>query len=100
MARRLIGGQDGRGTYRVFQEETMELAHDEKYAGHPILKLFTRPEELENGTYMHIAKEDIAHVNEASGNKPTCDILEVALALHKRYDFHLAVAADGAKKGK
>eukprot|EP00965_Chrysotila_dentata_P140386 4641114-Pleurochrysis_carterae.AAC.2 len=40
-ARRLIGGQEGKGTYKVFKAETMELAHGEEYAGHPILRLFT-----------------------------------------------------------
>eukprot|EP00965_Chrysotila_dentata_P116415 3848349-Pleurochrysis_carterae.AAC.1 len=49
---RLLGGRDGRGTHRVFKEEAMDLAHEEKYAGHPILRLFTRPEEMENGIYM------------------------------------------------
>eukprot|EP00965_Chrysotila_dentata_P004010 130375-Pleurochrysis_carterae.AAC.1 len=62
-ARELIGGQDGRGRQRVFKEEAMDIAHEEKYAGHPILRLFTRPEEMENGTYMHLSKEDVAHMN-------------------------------------
>eukprot|EP00965_Chrysotila_dentata_P139394 4609130-Pleurochrysis_carterae.AAC.1 len=51
-ARRLLGGQDGRGTRRELKEEAMDLAHEERYAGHPILRLFTRPEEMENGIYM------------------------------------------------
>eukprot|EP00965_Chrysotila_dentata_P260353 6213875-Pleurochrysis_carterae.AAC.1 len=43
-ARRLLGGQDRRGTYIVLiKDDTMELAHEEEYAGHPILRLFTRP---------------------------------------------------------
>eukprot|EP00965_Chrysotila_dentata_P111860 3699343-Pleurochrysis_carterae.AAC.1 len=28
-ARRFLGGQDRRGTYRVFKDDTMELAHEE-----------------------------------------------------------------------
>eukprot|EP00965_Chrysotila_dentata_P019641 652348-Pleurochrysis_carterae.AAC.2 len=36
-ARRLPVGQDGRGMQRVFKDEAMNLAHDEKCAGHPIL---------------------------------------------------------------
>eukprot|EP00965_Chrysotila_dentata_P201198 6180444-Pleurochrysis_carterae.AAC.1 len=71
-ARRLLGGQDGRGTYRVFNDETKKITHEEEYAGHPILRLFTRPKEMENG---------------------------VAMSLHERHTFHLAVATDGAKQG-
>eukprot|EP00965_Chrysotila_dentata_P049860 1652907-Pleurochrysis_carterae.AAC.1 len=48
-ARKLIGGQDGRGRHKVFKDEAMDIAHEEMYAGHPILRLFTRPEEMENG---------------------------------------------------
>eukprot|EP00965_Chrysotila_dentata_P031292 1041842-Pleurochrysis_carterae.AAC.1 len=77
----------------------MDLAHEERYAGHPILRLFTRPEEMENGTYMQLSKEDIAHMNSASGKKLTQDTLNVAMTLHERHSFHLAVATDGAKKG-
>eukprot|EP00965_Chrysotila_dentata_P000452 15253-Pleurochrysis_carterae.AAC.1 len=77
----------------------MNLAHDEKYAGHPILKLFTRPAEMENGKYMRMAKEDVAQMNSASGKKLTYDTLNVAMTLHERHSFHLAVATDGAKKG-
>eukprot|EP00965_Chrysotila_dentata_P177239 5853554-Pleurochrysis_carterae.AAC.2 len=40
-ARRLLGGQDDRGMQRVFKDEAMNLAHEEKYAGHPIRRLFT-----------------------------------------------------------
>eukprot|EP00965_Chrysotila_dentata_P011491 375992-Pleurochrysis_carterae.AAC.1 len=40
-ARRLIGGLDGRGAQRVLRDEMMNPAHDEKYARHPILRLFT-----------------------------------------------------------
>eukprot|EP00965_Chrysotila_dentata_P172941 5707539-Pleurochrysis_carterae.AAC.1 len=77
----------------------MNLAHEEKYAGHPILRLFTRPEEMENGTYMRISKEDVTHMRAPSGKKLTHDALNVALSLHERHCFHLAVATDGAKKG-
>eukprot|EP00965_Chrysotila_dentata_P151799 5016302-Pleurochrysis_carterae.AAC.1 len=98
-ARRLMGGLDGRGRQRVLKDETMNLAHDEKYAGHPILKLFTRPEEMENGTYMRMVKEDVTHMNSASGKKLTYDTLNVAMTLHERHTFHLAVATDGSKKG-
>eukprot|EP00965_Chrysotila_dentata_P170109 5614641-Pleurochrysis_carterae.AAC.1 len=55
----------------------MDLAHEEKYAGHPILRLFTRPEEMENGTYMRVAKEDVTHMNAASGKKLTYDTLNL-----------------------
>eukprot|EP00965_Chrysotila_dentata_P062846 2082053-Pleurochrysis_carterae.AAC.1 len=66
-ARQLIGGLDGRGVQRVLRDETMnQAAHDEKYAGHPMLRLFTRPAEMENGIYMRVAKEDVAHMNSAS----------------------------------
>eukprot|EP00965_Chrysotila_dentata_P104725 3459026-Pleurochrysis_carterae.AAC.1 len=98
-ARKLIGGLDGRGAHRVLRDEKMNPAHDEKYAGHPVLRLFTRPEEMENGRYMHIAKEDVAHMNSASGKKLTYDTLNVAMTLHERHAFHLAVATDGSKKG-
>eukprot|EP00965_Chrysotila_dentata_P150677 4977856-Pleurochrysis_carterae.AAC.1 len=66
-ARELLGGYDGRGKHKVFKNEAMDLAHEEKYAGHPILRLFTRPEEMEDGTYMRVAKEDVTHMNTASG---------------------------------
>eukprot|EP00965_Chrysotila_dentata_P124747 4124100-Pleurochrysis_carterae.AAC.1 len=68
-ARKLIGGQDGRGRHKAFKDEAMDLAHEEKYAGHPILRLFTRPEEVENGTYMHLSKEDVVHMNWVSVGK-------------------------------
>eukprot|EP00965_Chrysotila_dentata_P116068 3837035-Pleurochrysis_carterae.AAC.2 len=61
-----MGGQDGRGVQRVFKDEAMNPAHEEKYAGHPILRLFIRPAEMENGRYMWMAKEDVAHMNAAS----------------------------------
>eukprot|EP00965_Chrysotila_dentata_P185398 6121059-Pleurochrysis_carterae.AAC.1 len=77
----------------------MDSAHDERYAGHPILRLFTRPTEMEDGTFMRIAKEDVAHMNSASSKKLTYDTLNVAMTLHERHAFHLAVATDGAKKG-
>eukprot|EP00965_Chrysotila_dentata_P234911 6200436-Pleurochrysis_carterae.AAC.2 len=48
-ARKLLGGQDGRGIYRVLKDDTMELANEEEYAEHPILRLFMRPDEMENG---------------------------------------------------
>eukprot|EP00965_Chrysotila_dentata_P222026 6192721-Pleurochrysis_carterae.AAC.4 len=99
VARRLMGGQDGRGKYRVFNDETRNLAHEEEYAGHPILRLFTLPEGMENGIYMRMSKEDIAHMKWASGKKLTYDTLNVPVSLHKRHNFHLAVATDGSKKG-
>eukprot|EP00965_Chrysotila_dentata_P086844 2866153-Pleurochrysis_carterae.AAC.1 len=98
-ARKLIGGLDGRGAQRVLRDEMMNPAHDEKYARHPILRLFTRPEEMENGRCIRIAKEDVAHMNSTSGKKLTYDTLNVALKLHERHTFHLAVATDGSKKG-
>eukprot|EP00965_Chrysotila_dentata_P188108 6172543-Pleurochrysis_carterae.AAC.1 len=72
-ARRLLGGQDGRGIHRVFKEEAMDLAHEER--------------------------EGVAHMKAASGKKLTYDTLNVAMSLHERYPFHLAVATDGAKRG-
>eukprot|EP00965_Chrysotila_dentata_P170107 5614640-Pleurochrysis_carterae.AAC.1 len=98
-ARELLGGYDGRGKHRVFKNEAMDIAHEEKYAGHPILRFFTRPKEMENGRYMRVAKEDVTHMNAASGKKFTYDTLNVALTLHERHTFHVAVATDGAKKG-
>eukprot|EP00965_Chrysotila_dentata_P176505 5828216-Pleurochrysis_carterae.AAC.1 len=77
----------------------MDPAHEEKYATHPILRLFTRPTELENGTYMRMTKEDVEHMNTTSGKKLTLDTLNVAMTLHERHNFHMAVATDGAKKG-
>eukprot|EP00965_Chrysotila_dentata_P060835 2016069-Pleurochrysis_carterae.AAC.1 len=61
-----MGGLDGRGVQRVLKDETINLAHDEKYAGHSILRLFTCPAEMENGKYMRMAKEDVAQMNSAS----------------------------------
>eukprot|EP00965_Chrysotila_dentata_P241999 6204632-Pleurochrysis_carterae.AAC.4 len=98
-ARRLMGGPDGRGGQRVLKDEAMNPAHDEKYAGHPILRLFTRPAEMENGIYMRMSKEEVAHMNAASGKKLTYDTLNVPMKLHERHTFHLSVATDGAKKG-
>eukprot|EP00965_Chrysotila_dentata_P008041 262104-Pleurochrysis_carterae.AAC.1 len=46
-----------------------------------------------------MAKEDVAHMNAASGKKLTYDTLNVAMSLHGRHTFHIAVATDGAKKG-
>eukprot|EP00965_Chrysotila_dentata_P048696 1615851-Pleurochrysis_carterae.AAC.1 len=77
----------------------MNPAHEEKCAGHPILRLFTRPTEMENGTYRRMTKEDVTHMNTASGKKLTRDTLDVAITLHERHTFHIAVATDGAKKG-
>eukprot|EP00965_Chrysotila_dentata_P228514 6196646-Pleurochrysis_carterae.AAC.1 len=77
VTRRLMEGQAGRGMYRVFKDK-MNLAHKEKYAEHPILRLFTQPEEMKNGIYMRMSKEDVAHVKAASGKKLTCDTLNVA----------------------
>eukprot|EP00965_Chrysotila_dentata_P005821 191540-Pleurochrysis_carterae.AAC.1 len=77
----------------------MDPAHEEKYATRPILRLFTRPTELENGTYMRMTKEDVEHMNTASGKKLTLDTLNVAMTLHERHNFHMAVATDGANKG-
>eukprot|EP00965_Chrysotila_dentata_P008080 263641-Pleurochrysis_carterae.AAC.2 len=94
------GGQDGRGTYSVVKDNTMEQAHEEEYAGHPILRLFTRPGEMENGQHTRMSKQDIGHMNGAEGKKLTHKALRVALALHARHNFHLAVATDGAKKGE
>eukprot|EP00965_Chrysotila_dentata_P160878 5312491-Pleurochrysis_carterae.AAC.2 len=98
-ARRCIGGLDGRGVQKVLRNEMMNPAHEEKYAGHPILRLFTRPEEMENGRYIRMATEDVAHMNSASGKKLTYDTLNVAMTLHERHTFHLAVATDGSKRG-
>eukprot|EP00965_Chrysotila_dentata_P177238 5853554-Pleurochrysis_carterae.AAC.1 len=37
-------------------------------------------------------------MNAASGKKLTYDILNVAIWLHERHNFHIAVATDGTKK--
>eukprot|EP00965_Chrysotila_dentata_P098563 3258035-Pleurochrysis_carterae.AAC.2 len=76
----------------------MKLAHEEKYAGHPILRLFTRPEEIEKGPYMCMSNEDVEHMNGASGKRLTHNTLQVAMSLHERHAFYIAVATDGAKK--
>eukprot|EP00965_Chrysotila_dentata_P179085 5914015-Pleurochrysis_carterae.AAC.1 len=47
-----------------------------------------------------MSKEDISHMNGADGKKPTHKTIQVAMALHERHDFHLAVATNGAKKGE
>eukprot|EP00965_Chrysotila_dentata_P033223 1106413-Pleurochrysis_carterae.AAC.1 len=88
-----------RDIYRVFKDDTMDLAHQEEYTGHPILRLFMRPEETENSQYMRISRKDIRHMNGADGKKLTYKTLRVAMALHERHAFHLAVATNGAKKG-
>eukprot|EP00965_Chrysotila_dentata_P056410 1871871-Pleurochrysis_carterae.AAC.1 len=54
---------------------------------------------MENGTYMRMSKEDFTHLKAPSGKKLTYDTLNVAMSLHERHNFHLAVATDGAKKG-
>eukprot|EP00965_Chrysotila_dentata_P078918 2601981-Pleurochrysis_carterae.AAC.1 len=38
-------------------------------------------------------------MNETGGKKLTQKALQVALSLHERHAFHVAVATDGAKKG-
>eukprot|EP00965_Chrysotila_dentata_P181787 6001098-Pleurochrysis_carterae.AAC.2 len=88
VARMLMEGQDSKGMYRVFKDETMNLAHEEEYSGHPILRLCTQPEKMVN-----------AHMKTASGRKVTYDTLNVALSLHEKHCFHLAVATGGSKKG-
>eukprot|EP00965_Chrysotila_dentata_P089458 2953540-Pleurochrysis_carterae.AAC.1 len=98
-ARRVLGGQDGNGRHRVYKDDTMDLAHEAEYAGHPILRLFTRPEENEQGPHKIIASEDIRQMNRAEGKKLTHEALLVALSLHVKHDFQVAVATDGAKKG-
>eukprot|EP00965_Chrysotila_dentata_P117748 3890919-Pleurochrysis_carterae.AAC.1 len=98
-ARKLLGGHDGRGKYMVFKDDSMDIAHREEYAEHPILRLFTRPEENEQGTHRMMTTEDTRIMNGADGKKLTFKTLEVALTLHERYDFHVAAATDGAKKG-
>eukprot|EP00965_Chrysotila_dentata_P030899 1029402-Pleurochrysis_carterae.AAC.1 len=47
-----------------------------------------------------MSKEDISHMNGADVKKLTHKTIQVAMALHERHNFHLAVATDGAKKGK
>eukprot|EP00965_Chrysotila_dentata_P023076 764779-Pleurochrysis_carterae.AAC.1 len=46
-----------------------------------------------------ITTEDTRQMNGGDGKKLTFETLEVALSLHEKYDFHVAVATDGAKKG-
>eukprot|EP00965_Chrysotila_dentata_P098537 3257276-Pleurochrysis_carterae.AAC.3 len=94
-----MGGRDGRGVQKVLKDEAMNPAHEEKYAAHPILRLSTRPAEMENGTYIRMTKKDVEHMNTASGKKLTLDTLNVAMTLHERHSFHIAVATDGARKG-
>eukprot|EP00965_Chrysotila_dentata_P259544 6213594-Pleurochrysis_carterae.AAC.2 len=57
--------------YRVFKDDTIDLAHEEEYAGHPILRLFTRPEEMEKGPHRDITTEDIRQMTGAEGKKLT-----------------------------
>eukprot|EP00965_Chrysotila_dentata_P021137 699889-Pleurochrysis_carterae.AAC.1 len=54
---------------------------------------------MKDGTYMCMTKEDITHMNSMSGKKLSYDTLNVAMTLHERHNFHMAVATDGAKKG-
>eukprot|EP00965_Chrysotila_dentata_P010680 347371-Pleurochrysis_carterae.AAC.2 len=98
-ARKLLGWHDGKGKHTVFKDDSMDLVHVEEYAGHPILRLFTRPEENEQGVHRLITTEDARHMNGDDGKKLTFEALEVALSLHEKYDFHIAAATDGAKKG-
>eukprot|EP00965_Chrysotila_dentata_P039844 1323708-Pleurochrysis_carterae.AAC.1 len=67
-ARKLLGGQDRNGRHRVFKDDTMALAHEMEYAGHPILRLFTRPEENEQGLHKIRTSEDVRHVTCQSGH--------------------------------
>eukprot|EP00965_Chrysotila_dentata_P254542 6211911-Pleurochrysis_carterae.AAC.1 len=98
-ARELLGGLDQNGRYRVFTDDTMDLAHEAEYAGHPILRIFTRPEENEHGPQKIVTTEDTRHMNGTAGKKLTYEALTAALTLHERHDFHVAVATDGAKRG-
>eukprot|EP00965_Chrysotila_dentata_P262186 6214496-Pleurochrysis_carterae.AAC.1 len=77
----------------------MDLAHEAEYARHPILRLFTRPEENEQGLHKFITTEDTRQMNGAEGKKLTYEAISAALSLHEKHDFHVAVATDGAKKG-
>eukprot|EP00965_Chrysotila_dentata_P210727 6186060-Pleurochrysis_carterae.AAC.3 len=54
---------------------------------------------MKNGSYIHMAKEDVGNMNGITGKKLTRATLQVALLLHERHAFHVAVATDGAKKG-
>eukprot|EP00965_Chrysotila_dentata_P154737 5112828-Pleurochrysis_carterae.AAC.1 len=47
-----------------------------------------------------MSNEDKSHMNGAEGKKLTHKALQVAMHLHERHDFHLAVATDGAKRGE
>eukprot|EP00965_Chrysotila_dentata_P058321 1933845-Pleurochrysis_carterae.AAC.1 len=98
-ARKLMGGRDGRGVQKVVKDEAMNPAHEEKNAAHPILRLFTRPAEMENGTYIRMTKEDVEHMNTASEKQLTLDPLNAAMTLHERHSFHIAVATDGTTRG-
>eukprot|EP00965_Chrysotila_dentata_P115639 3821710-Pleurochrysis_carterae.AAC.3 len=77
----------------------MDLAHETEHAEHPILRLFTRPEENEQGPHKIITVEDVRQINGVEGKQLTYKTLMVALSLHEKHDFHVAVATDGAKKG-
>eukprot|EP00965_Chrysotila_dentata_P073049 2414262-Pleurochrysis_carterae.AAC.1 len=46
-----------------------------------------------------MTKEDVGHMNETGRKKLIQKALQVALSLHERHDFHVAVATDGSKKG-
>eukprot|EP00965_Chrysotila_dentata_P249600 6208978-Pleurochrysis_carterae.AAC.5 len=98
VARKLLGGQDGKGRYTVFKDDTMNLAHKAKYAGRPILRLFTRLEETEQDPHKIMTPEDIRQMNGAEGKKLTHETFSIALSLNEKYGFHVAVATDGAKK--
>eukprot|EP00965_Chrysotila_dentata_P065594 2173496-Pleurochrysis_carterae.AAC.1 len=55
---------------------------------------------MENDSYMCMSKEYIGHMNWAGRKKLTYETIQVALSLHEKHVFHLAVATDGAKKGE
>eukprot|EP00965_Chrysotila_dentata_P059356 1969710-Pleurochrysis_carterae.AAC.1 len=75
VARKLLGGHDGRGGYTVFKDDTMDLAHEAEYAGHPILRLFTRPGEIEQGTNKFVTSEDIRQMNGVGSKKLTYEMI-------------------------
>eukprot|EP00965_Chrysotila_dentata_P232292 6198875-Pleurochrysis_carterae.AAC.1 len=55
---------------------------------------------MENGLYMRMSKEHMGlHMNGASGKKHIHDTLHVAMSIHEKHAFHIAVATDVAKKG-
>eukprot|EP00965_Chrysotila_dentata_P017417 578694-Pleurochrysis_carterae.AAC.1 len=55
---------------------------------------------MENGRHTRMPNEDIRHMNGADGKKLMHKALQVATHVHERHDFHLAVATDGAKRGR